>query len=153
MTATPGSWATNTPVAVDFTSPFIGAYPVNTLLLIPFPLVVRRKKEVKPIRPRVGMLVVHRHVAGAAILHVHELGQAAGQVLGQYTEVLLAGVDGQVLVGLVYLPVDELGHRLGPGDLELVPLTAHGFHKDGQGATHHVRTPGRRRGAECRLHP
>ena len=69
------------------------------------------------------------NVAVFVVAHVTELGQAAGQVLGQSANVFFIGADVQNLVGFVDLSVDHLGDGLRPRNLKLELLPAHGLHQ------------------------
>ena len=77
-----------------------------------------------------GNRVLQADGATAIIDHIGEAGAPVADQVADGADVLLGGVDDELLHRLVHHAIDGLGNDLRTGDLELVPLTPHRLDQD-----------------------
>ena len=73
--------------------------------------------------------ILKANIADAVVAHVYQLGQPAGQILGQRADELLSSIDDQLLIRFMDPTINHFGHRFRLGNLELVSFPPHCLHQ------------------------
>ena len=102
--------ATRTPLLRVGISPLCGPYSLKMWDMMPWPLVQFTRSVSKPMRPRVGMTACTVTLCGL-MLHVDDVGFAAGEDLEDVAEVFVRDIDVEGFVGLEEVAVVRRAER------------------------------------------